>query len=158
MGIDAERFWGRVERADPDSCWEWTRARFRSGYGALRNLETKQTVYAHRVAWELTNGAIEKGLCVLHRCDNRPCCNPNHLFLGTDADNVRDMDAKGRRRWMARPGIMNSSAKLTEDAVRQIRVEHREGRSSQRALARKHGVSPSAIRHIVRGKTWKNVL
>lgn len=87
------RFWAKVDRGD--DCWEWTGIKDPNGYGRCGMFgET----LAHRVAWKLTREAIPGGLFVLHRCDNPPCCNPDHLFLGTQADNIADMDHKGRRR------------------------------------------------------------
>ena len=96
----AERFWAKVDRSDgPDACWPWTGHRARRGYGQFKMFG--RSVPAHRVAWELTNGPIPPGdhfgtMCACHRCDNPPCCNPTHLFLGSMADNVADRDAKGR--------------------------------------------------------------
>jgi hypothetical protein len=87
------RFWAKVV-VHPGGCWEWRGRRMPKGYGKL-NRGTK-TVYAHRLAFELRNGPIPDGLYVLHKCDNPPCINPDHLFLGTQADNVRDRDTKGR--------------------------------------------------------------
>jgi len=95
------RFASRVTPSDPASCWEWSGSRNADGYGYLRvgsqRDGTRSRVLAHRLAWMLAHGgAIPGGLFVLHRCDNPPCCNPAHLFLGTNADNVADMLAKGR--------------------------------------------------------------
>lgn len=86
----ATRFWRKVKRGPPDECWPWTGRRGGRGYGRVGSCG------AHRLAWELTNGAIPAGLWVLHRCDNPPCVNPSHLWLGTHADNMADMRAKGR--------------------------------------------------------------
>jgi len=88
-----ERFWEKVDVRGPDECWPWTRKHNPKGYGQFRK---DKMVQAHRMAWELTNGPIPDGLDVLHTCDNPPCCNPHHLFLGTNDDNMRDMNSKGR--------------------------------------------------------------
>lgn len=100
---DAEvalQFWPRVERADPESCWPWLGARRRNGYG--QTTYNRKNITAHRLAWILTNGPIEDSfILVCHRCDNPPCCNPSHLFLGSAADNSADMREKGRS---PRPG------------------------------------------------------
>ncbi len=98
----AERFWAKVLIAEGDGCWEWQRGRFPKGYGRValprHGNDTQPQEGAHRIAWLLTNGPIPDGLWVLHRCDNPPCCRPDHLFLGTLQDNVDDMVAKGRHR------------------------------------------------------------
>jgi hypothetical protein len=97
----AVRFWKKVDQSGgPDACWVWTAGRGGTmGYGSFQMGTYRNThhVRAHRMAWELTNGPIPAGKYVCHRCDNPPCCNPAHLFLGTQGDNLRDMYAKGRR-------------------------------------------------------------
>jgi hypothetical protein len=93
----ADRLWARVTIAGPDECWPWQeRSRLREGYGKM--YVAGRVLPAHRIVWTLVNGPVPVGLFVLHRCDNPPCCNPAHLFLGTKADNTHDMIAKGRHR------------------------------------------------------------
>ena len=93
-------FWSQVKR-DSDGCWEWQAATFHNGYGmfAAGRKNGKAVVrHAHRIAYELTHGLTPRGLVVMHTCDNPKCCNPSHLRAGTQADNLRDAVAKGRRR------------------------------------------------------------
>lgn len=100
----AERFWKRVDRVErPDACWLWKGTKTRLGYGqigadAQPGIYRPAVLYAHRVAWELANGPIPTGLFVCHRCDTPGCVRPDHLFLGTQTDNMRDAAKKGRIR------------------------------------------------------------
>lgn len=113
-------FWQKVDKGTEDGCWIWTGARHRKGYGRFA-VANRRKVYAHRYSWELAHGPIPDGLFVLHRCDNPPCVNPGHLFLGTNQDNMRDAAAKGR---------LVSRAKLTEAIVTSMRRRHAAGTAS----------------------------
>ena len=145
----AERFWPKVTRGRPDQCWEWNAHRNPQGYGKFQI--RRQSTVAHRVAWQITNGPIPDELHVLHKCDNPPCCNPEHLFLGTDADNRADALAKGRVRVAV--GTACHTARLTEADVQRIRSSAKTGK----ALARQYGVWDTTIYDIRNGKTWKHV-
>jgi hypothetical protein len=131
-------------------CIEWTGYRQSNGYGKV-GVDGRIT-YAHRLAWERANGPIPDGMWVLHRCDNRGCVNPDHLFIGTRRDNTDDMLAKGR----SCRGTRQHLAKLTDDAVREIRRLNSEG-VSQMELARRYGVHQGTIWPILRRKTWRHV-
>ncbi|RPJ19493.1 MAG: HNH endonuclease, partial [Planctomycetaceae bacterium] len=115
----AERFWEKVRKTD--GCWEWT-AFLVHGYGQFQRSRAIGPQRAHRVSWELHNGPIPAGMCVCHRCDNRRCVRPDHLFLGTYADNSADMIRKGRARKGSRPGQANHMSKLTDADVARIRT------------------------------------
>ena len=148
------RFWPRVNKTD--SCWIWTGATTRNGYGRM-SVNGRQE-RAHRISWTLANGPIPDGRWVLHECDNGLCVNPDHLFLGTARDNTRDMMAKGRSRFggdnRAR-GERSGRAKLTDEDVRAIRSVWPEMR--QVDLAKRYGVSQVAISHIVLRKSWRHL-
>lgn len=98
---DIIRFWNNINIADTDSCWNWKKCVDKDGYGKWGILRRKQkvskTLKTHRVSYQLTYGRIPEGLVVCHKCDNPRCCNPYHLFLGTQQDNLADMTNKGRR-------------------------------------------------------------
>jgi hypothetical protein len=140
-----KRFWDKAKKSE--GCWEWTGCKQRTGYGRFRLAGWTQM--AHRVAWELVHGLIPKGMQVLHRCDNPGCVNPNHLFLGTQTDNIYDMTAKGRHY----RGERHKSAKLTESDVISIRMFD----IPTRALSNLYGVNRASIRAIKRGEKWKHL-
>jgi hypothetical protein len=151
-----ERFWAKVNKTD--GCWIWTAAKTRGGYGNF-GLGSKRYVRAHRLAWELTYGSIPAGMFVCHRCDNPPCVNPSHLFLGTSSDNLRDCVAKGRHvpyRTTAHKGEGNPNAKLTVESVREIRAAAKRGERLD-SIAARYGVSVGGIRHVVAGERWGHV-
>mgnify|MGYP002869105176 CR=1 FL=1 len=108
---------------------------------------------APRASWLLAYGDVPDGLIVCHRCDNPPCVRPSHLFLGTVADNQRDMALKRRSTW----GANNRWAKLDDDTVVVIRTAYAEGGWSYRALGAKYGVHLSTVEHLVNGKTWRHL-
>jgi hypothetical protein len=158
-----QRFWQRVTQGDPDECWLWTGPTDPNGYGRLRGAGRK-VLYAHRVAWTLANGPIPGRLFVCHRCDNPPCVNPSHLFLGSHIENMEDMTRKGRRsygnaggtRGGPRRGERNGGAKLTAAIVLEIRDSARDGaRLSELAL--RYGLHKESIRRIVLGLRWRHI-
>ena len=132
-----------------DNCVPWPGYLNRRGYGCLRY--NGKWSLAHRVAWEKERGPIPPGVCVLHRCDNPPCINPDHLFLGTQLDNIADRHRKGRNGRL--PGESNGRARLTEAQVRAIRSDTR----SKVAIAQTYGISNVLVGLIKRRKIWKHV-
>jgi hypothetical protein len=99
-----ERFWEKVDIGSIDDCWEWKACTYHNGYGKFA-LTRSKPVYAHRLAFEITNGSIPTGLYICHTCDNPRCCNPHHLFAGTQTDNMQDCKRKGRNSPHPRPKI-----------------------------------------------------
>lgn len=109
-------------RLAPSGCVEWVRALNPGGYGRIgKGSRQAGNVVTHRLSWELAHGPIPEGMCVLHRCDNPPCCNPDHLFLGTLSDNTQDMLSKGRGKGHLCAGEANPSARLTDAQVAELR-------------------------------------
>lgn len=151
----SERFWEKVNKTE--TCWLWTAFVLESGYGCFAPT-TDTKARAHRVAWELTNGPILDGLCVLHKCDVRACVNPAHLFLGTRTDNARDRDLKGRLVKRRPPiGELNPKAKLDEESVLYIRERYAQGGISQESLGRQFGVTQVQISSVLRRESWANL-
>ncbi len=130
----------------------WTGHRDSLGYGKL--IHGRKAYLAHRFAWEQSHGPIPTGMKVLHHCDNPPCCNVDHLFLGTDADNSADMIAKGREARGERIG----RAELTENSVRAIRIVYGRGGVSMHEVARRFGVSYGTVHSVLSRRTWWHVL
>jgi len=139
-----DRFWDKVDASNPDGCWIWSAHCNRGGYGTIDG------TIASRVSWELENGAILGGLDVCHQCDNPPCVNPSHLFLGTASDNLKDSVRKGR---LDHRGERNSNAKLNYAKVQSIR----ESSLLQCKLAKLYGVTRNSIYNIQKKLTWQNM-
>lgn len=142
--------------AGADDCWEWPGSRNpQTGYGQMSNWrDGKRKLYtAHRIAFRAMVGAIPPGQQVLHRCDNRPCFNPAHLFLGSQLVNMRDMINKGRASHRTPEGSEHHASKITEDDARAIRA------SSEKldVLSQRYGMSRSALSALRTGKTWRHI-
>ena len=150
----AERFWEKVDRRGPNDCWPWQGGGKKDGYGSFYTGERLDG--AHRFSYELNKGPITDGLWVLHKCDNPRCVNPDHLFLGTQTDNMQDCSVKGRAKGGPHLGTDNINAKLTEDAVRDIRQRYAGGEIAP-TLALEYGVSHPAIYAVIHRRTWKHV-
>lgn len=143
-------FWAKVDKTPASGCWHWTGAIHVNGYGQFN--VGQRMVGAHRVSYELHHGALGHLFCC-HRCDNRICVNPDHLFSGTQGDNVRDAVSKGRQA----QGEEAGSAKLTAQQVREIRLRYANGGQSQMEIARRYGVCRESISLAVSGKTWRHL-
>lgn len=137
------RLYAGFEVDEASGCWVWKRAAGGFGYGAI--YVRGRLERAHRLSYELHVGPIPDGLHVCHRCDNPPCVNPAHLFVGTQFDNLDDMTRKGRR-W----------SKLTPDNVREIRAKHKTGATVSQ-LAREIGVSTPTVAKVIKGTGWRHV-
>lgn len=158
-----QRFWSKVRKTR--GCWLWTAGKDRDGYGKI-GIDGRMQL-AHRVAWTLAHGPVPSGLCVLHRCDTPACVRIDHLFLGTQIENIADRTAKGRSasgdRNAARlyperrpRGEQHAFAKLTEADVRAIRRLRKAGRKLWE-LADRFGVSQNTVSLIVAGRIWRHV-
>jgi len=140
----------KTSRPSPDDCWPWTGDRHSRGYGVIHRTiagVSKKTL-AHRASWEAHVGPIPDGLCVLHRCNNPPCVNPEHLYIGTHSDNMRDLAETGRLK-----GEGNPRAKLTNRMVMEIRCSQK----PHVELAKKYGVYVGHISGIKTGRLWPHL-
>lgn len=144
-------FWAKVDRRGPDECWEWTAHRDPDGYGRFSPRHRHQ-MPASRFSWELAYGPAPEAMFVLHTCDNPSCCNPRHLFLGTNADNMRDKAIKGR----SLRGERHNMAKLTSEDVRAIRRKVAAG-VPRGEVASEYRVHRATIDRAVNGKRWVSV-
>jgi hypothetical protein len=164
-----EKFWSRVNKTD--TCWVWTAGKSNK-YGDY--YFNGKHFRVHRLVWESIHGPIPEKMVICHKCDNPPCCNPDHLFMGTQKDNVQDALKKGKYNYTANKnphlrnrvysgtienaccGERSPLAKLKESDVRIIRELAAQGHSSW-VLAKRYNVDPSAIRQVVKRQTWKHV-
>lgn len=149
------RFWSLVDKRGPDECWPWLGTILKAtGYGQMR-VPGGRKITAHRLAFEIANGPIPSGKLVCHTCDLRWCVNPSHLWLGSNADNLADMAAKGRAD--RRPGEKHPLSKLTDAAVFEVRARASAG-EAHTSIAKEFGVHPSTISAVVRRETWRHLL
>ena len=147
-----DRFWSKVDKTG--DCWEWTGATVPFGYGMYKF--KGKSCHAHRVSYELQYGEFDETLMVLHKCDNPPCVKPNHLFLGTQKDNMQDRDRKGRNNQVK--GELQPMSKLKEHEVLEIRRKYIPLKYGIRRLALEYRVSHSTISNIIKNKSWKHLL
>lgn len=171
---DEARFWAKVDKDGPliqhmdTRCHSWAAFRNKFGYGIL--LVSKKPILAHRIAATIANGPIPIGFCACHKCDNPSCVNPDHLFLGTQADNNRDRDEKGRQ--VARCGDFHGSktkperiprgenhhqGKMTNQKVIKMRQKYASGGITQMALSKEFGVAQSLVGRIVLNQIWNHI-
>lgn len=147
------RFWNKFTRPKV-GCWEWFAAKDHFGYGQIGRYGRRNLIRAHRLSWLLFNGPIPDSLCVLHRCDNPSCVNPNHLFLGTKKDNAIDKAKKGRS--YSPRGETNGRAILNEKKVKSIRKFHKNGILCK-DLSLMFNTPVSTIYKVVYRVTWKHI-
>lgn len=157
------RFWAKVDRLSVGECWPWKGSRHPKGYGRIRvGGKYGELISSHRVSWEIAHGRmVPEGKQVCHSCDNPPCCNPDHLWLGSNADNVADKVSKGRQarnvvdvpyETRAR-GERGGNSKLKEADVLKIRATTRPSTE----VAAEYSVHPSLIRYIRARKIWQHI-
>jgi len=154
---DIDRFWSKVKfTANNNSCWEWSAFKLR-GYGKFSitiSPNKDLPIIATRLAYFLHYKIDPIGFAVLHKCDNPSCCNPNHLFLGTNKDNTNDMYAKGR----ANPPKGNNhwGAKINEEKAMLVKERYKNG-ETQREIAITLGINQSVISRIIHNKAWNSI-
>jgi HNH endonuclease len=158
------KFWSKIDKNGPTMphmktpCWIWKGAKSKAGYGMFYAAQVagRQTVLTHRLAYELTVTLIPLGLKGCHKCDNRPCSRPDHIFPGTQAENVRDSAEKKRHRNPIHPGETHPNAKLTEAQVLELRANP-PPKSERRTVATKLGVSLNSLNRAISGERWAHL-
>jgi len=138
-----QRFWSKVDISMEDECWEWKAGFYRDGYGGFHILN--KSFKAHRVAWMIIHGEIPDGLCVCHKCDNKRCVNPEHLFLGTITDNNRDMVQKKRQ---------NHAHRFKKSEIRKILAKYQRGYSIG-SIANEYSVNFRTIHRVIHGISYR---
>jgi hypothetical protein len=155
---DVKRFWSKVSISeDKNACWEWTAGLNKWGYGKFFiNIEggIERIFTASRISYFISNNHYPSDLNVLHRCDNRKCVNPNHLFLGTHAENSKDMIDKGR--CSNQKGENNGGVKHSKELILEIRAKHKKGKS-QNSLAKEYGFNSGYVSRIIRRVIWDSI-
>lgn len=144
-----KNFWAKVDKSD--YCWNWRGTKV-NGYGLMRISLTRKNILAHRLSYLIHFGEIPSALFVLHKCDNRGCVNPDHLFLGTLKDNTQDMLAKGRQRYNPLRGELHPRAKMSDEQIKDFR--NRLGYRNIAALGREFGISKTQAHRIANGEHW----
>ena len=151
-----KRFWEKVKKTE--ACWVWTAWKNNKGYGALMAKHPGggyMNKLAHRISWEMENGPIKDGLCVLHKCDNPSCVRPEHLFLGTRKDNTQDMMMKGRNNCGRISGENHPRSKITVEISKLIRFFWFAERRTRKEIIAFLGVSKHIVDDVIGGRTWK---
>lgn len=148
----ASRFWAKVNRSTPEACWEWTASLNGGRYGQFQ--WDRKMIRSHRVAFMLVKGTIPPGASVLHTCDNQQCCNPAHLFLGTQQDNMTDKKLKGRARTVGKAGENNPAAKITAEVAEKIRQLWALKVMTQTQIGDLFDIDQTTVSLIVRGRIW----
>lgn len=141
--------WNHVERGDNDECWMWISRKHKDGYGFLK-IQGKYWL-AHRAVYAYCNGPIPTGKVIRHSCDTPACCNPNHLLIGTQIDNIQDRQDRGRH--VACHGTKSGMSKLSESQVLAIRKDDR----FQKVIADDYGIGQSTVSSIKTRQTWKHI-
>lgn len=149
-----KKFWRKILFGNIDQCWQWMAGRSKGGYGQFNILGKTKAV--HRFVFIQLFDEPKAGLCVLHKCDNRSCVNPNHLFTGTKKDNYDDMVSKGRSNHPGAPGSKNGNAKLSEEHISVIKNRLGKG-ETLKSIGESFGVNLSVIWGIKVGRGWKHV-
>lgn len=148
------RFWNKVQKRSEKECWEWTAKKFPDGYGKFWFNE--KSMRAHRISWMIHFGEIPNGLLVCHSCDNPACVNPNHLWLGTNQENLIDAVKKGRCKggFVGKFGENHPNTTLNQQQVDEIRILYQDKHLPQSRLSKMFFVSQGTISHIINRKTW----